>query len=711
MTYYRVQSPYPIFTDEDGTPLENGYIYIGEENLNPITSPITVYWDDASLYPASQPIRTIAGHASRDGTPANIYINGTLNDEYSILILDKNGEQVHYSQQGKKNYIATDTAENLTDLRGITFFDTSIFLRGHTTAGDGGHDHFEWNNGAGAGTYVDDNGSIIVPTGGDGSGAWERSTKNDEVAAEAFGIFAGGTAANNSAGIANFISSSIGTIVFRAGQTYEFNAKITLASNKTLRSDPANPAILDFPGVLGVAAGESQLIGGASLSEVMLSGLDVRGDVTEFTDNGFNTYGIYFEASDLIKISDVIVRDVENGVSVRDGCTNCTIERITAIDCFYHSVSSWATSADPNRRITFRNIHSYGTSILQRLAPVSGLFFEETYDSSAMDIIAHDTIVGVRVENSCDNTLTNIRSYENFGVGFNLYNSAQRNTVSNVVTYNNNRGNHDAVDSTTRGNDNTLCSGVNIENNSNNNSLSNINSFQTESTIIPFNSGSDEPVLGSLIGGVTSTQTARVRRIEVTSGTWGGGNAAGNFYCVEPTGAFNAAETIQNLTTIVPYTSGSSKPRPGDTIEGATSGASGTLLWASQQSAADWAAGTSSGNLYLINVSGNYNGAENLNNTTTSENNFATNTGAETPVDTDIATTNGATTLNEDAKGFQKYGIAINIRNLTGIGTADCYNNISNFQCPNNDLSSVSDRGFYSTFNGSNSYYYNLIRN
>jgi len=32
-----VQNPYPIFTDSNGDPLEDGYIFIGEPGLSPIT--------------------------------------------------------------------------------------------------------------------------------------------------------------------------------------------------------------------------------------------------------------------------------------------------------------------------------------------------------------------------------------------------------------------------------------------------------------------------------------------------------------------------------------------------------------------------------------------------------------------------------------------------------------------------------------------------
>lgn len=91
--YYPIQAPYPVFSDIDGMPLEDGYIYIGQENQNPISNPITIYWDQDFQYPAAQPIRTLAGSPNRNGAPAPIYTNTS----YSMLIQNKNGIQIYFS--------------------------------------------------------------------------------------------------------------------------------------------------------------------------------------------------------------------------------------------------------------------------------------------------------------------------------------------------------------------------------------------------------------------------------------------------------------------------------------------------------------------------------------------------------------------------------------------------------------------------------------
>jgi hypothetical protein len=91
-----VNPPYPIFSEADGQPLENGYIWIGSANLDPQTNPINVYWDAALTITAAQPIRTLNGYAVYQGTPARFYTNG----DYSIRVMDKNGSTIYTSLSG-----------------------------------------------------------------------------------------------------------------------------------------------------------------------------------------------------------------------------------------------------------------------------------------------------------------------------------------------------------------------------------------------------------------------------------------------------------------------------------------------------------------------------------------------------------------------------------------------------------------------------------
>ena len=96
MALTQVTGPYPIFTDLDGTPLDDGYLYIGAINQDPEQNPIQVFWDSNLTIPATQPIRTSNGYAYRNGTPALLYTAGA----FSITIRNKREEFVLYSPVG-----------------------------------------------------------------------------------------------------------------------------------------------------------------------------------------------------------------------------------------------------------------------------------------------------------------------------------------------------------------------------------------------------------------------------------------------------------------------------------------------------------------------------------------------------------------------------------------------------------------------------------
>jgi len=97
MSALSVQVPFPVFQDRDGQLLENGYVWIGEPNLNPQTNPVVAYFDAALTIPAAQPLRTLNGYISRAGTPAQIYVDAV---NYSILVQDSKGSMVYSFPNG-----------------------------------------------------------------------------------------------------------------------------------------------------------------------------------------------------------------------------------------------------------------------------------------------------------------------------------------------------------------------------------------------------------------------------------------------------------------------------------------------------------------------------------------------------------------------------------------------------------------------------------
>jgi len=109
MSALSIQPTFPIFTETDGQPLENGYIWIGTANLDPQVNPINVYWDAALTIQAAQPIRTLNGYPSRNGTPARMYVDS----DYSIRVMNSKGSMVYSAPAATERYGNIITLSNL----------------------------------------------------------------------------------------------------------------------------------------------------------------------------------------------------------------------------------------------------------------------------------------------------------------------------------------------------------------------------------------------------------------------------------------------------------------------------------------------------------------------------------------------------------------------------------------------------------------------
>lgn len=130
MSAIEVQPPYPAFAGADGQPLENGYIWIGTVNLSPQTNPINVYWDAANTIAAPQPIRTLNGYPSRNGTPARFYVAS----DYSIQVLDSKGSVVYTSLNDNlsgNGFVASNATGNGTQtIFAVSSAPSAIFING-----------------------------------------------------------------------------------------------------------------------------------------------------------------------------------------------------------------------------------------------------------------------------------------------------------------------------------------------------------------------------------------------------------------------------------------------------------------------------------------------------------------------------------------------------------------------------------------------------
>jgi len=106
-----IQTPYPVFLDIDGTPLDDGFIFIGEPGLDPETNPLQAYWDLALTVPANN-IRTKSGYPFNGTYPARLYIGAA----YSILVKNKR-EVITYAQQDS---VVSASSTNITWTAGTT---------------------------------------------------------------------------------------------------------------------------------------------------------------------------------------------------------------------------------------------------------------------------------------------------------------------------------------------------------------------------------------------------------------------------------------------------------------------------------------------------------------------------------------------------------------------------------------------------------------
>jgi parallel beta-helix repeat protein len=198
-----IQSPYPFFTDADGDPLEDGYIYVGIANLNPITNPQISYWDDALTIPAAMPVRTSGGYPVRGGTAARLYVA----TDYSILVQDKHERLVFSSLFSADMYssalnkvvhkVATIADLRLTVPTAATW---SMEVDGYYAAGDGGGGPIRYWDATSL--AADNGGSVIRPTsilvGSPGRWIWMHrgpvsiawfGTKNDVIAFDSSSAF------------------------------------------------------------------------------------------------------------------------------------------------------------------------------------------------------------------------------------------------------------------------------------------------------------------------------------------------------------------------------------------------------------------------------------------------------------------------------------------------------------------------------------------
>jgi len=158
-------------------------------------------------------------------------------------------------QQGLNNLTGLQTIADASALRATTPSLRRIWMSCHTNAGDGGHGVFRGVTGAAPATYVDNNGTIIVPTGGDGSSAWLRDYSGP-VNVKWFGAVGDGAADDSvviqaALTIGDEVLFPAGTYMHSATLTGKSNQRIVFDKGATLKATSA--AALGSGGVQGLA--------------------------------------------------------------------------------------------------------------------------------------------------------------------------------------------------------------------------------------------------------------------------------------------------------------------------------------------------------------------------------------------------------------------------------------------------------------------------
>lgn len=173
----KIQTPYPLFSDIDGHPLDAGFIYIGEAGKNPEVYPIPVFWDEDLTIPAEQPIRTRNGYLSYFGRAGKIYVDG---EQCSVTVRNKRSSVIYTDLYADLSFTQTNANEKFKDVsinvESIAQLKTLKPLRnGQVIFLKSVHEGL----GKGAGFFVYENPSVKIPdgwivVGSDFTGNWIR---------------------------------------------------------------------------------------------------------------------------------------------------------------------------------------------------------------------------------------------------------------------------------------------------------------------------------------------------------------------------------------------------------------------------------------------------------------------------------------------------------------------------------------------------------
>lgn len=206
-----------------------------------------------------------------------------------------------------------------------------VRTRAYSTANDGGGGTWRGVTGASAGTYVDDGGSVIVPTGGDGSAAWLDADPPGPRSVKRFGAINGPSSDNKAAILAALTACALsGMHATGGGETYGVSGNLSAPASTDLRDITLKQLTPD-------AAGDVRTLTSSSTDKIRLTRviIDRNGDGT----NGQLAYdaGIFISGGSGHHLEDVEVfgDDLGSGIVIQ-GCTDFKVVRPHCHDIAYN---------------------------------------------------------------------------------------------------------------------------------------------------------------------------------------------------------------------------------------------------------------------------------------------------------------------------------------------------------------------------------------
>jgi hypothetical protein len=223
-----ITNPYEFFTDVDGSRLEQGYIYVGTAGLNPITNPISVFADSELTIPLAQPLRTVSGYVSNNGTPTNIFVDA---DDWSIAVRNVNSTTV-FTNLHAGSVVDVPVTTSVATYAELLALDPALYVVGDIVrvTDQNIFGYFRVTTGS----TTDDGG--IKKT----NGTWNLALKHfqrmfvSDISPKWFGAIGDGTT-NDAVAVQKCFNYAAGASIAFDGATYKLDDEIIMLDNQVVK--------------------------------------------------------------------------------------------------------------------------------------------------------------------------------------------------------------------------------------------------------------------------------------------------------------------------------------------------------------------------------------------------------------------------------------------------------------------------------------------